>query len=151
MIFDELSKAKMYEGVTKHMSKAFAFLRRPDLATLAKGRYDIAGDDVYALVQEYVTKLPDQAKWEGHRKYLDVQYVAAGVERMGYAYIDTMQVSKDYDAAGDYLLFTGTGNDLIMAPGMFAIFSPHDVHRPTVAVDQPAPVRKIVVKVRVDE
>jgi biofilm protein TabA len=150
MIADHLKHAKLYEGVTKHMHHAFAFLRRDDLLTLPKGRYEIAGDDAYALVQDYNTKPAELGKWEAHRKYIDVQYVAAGIERMGYAHIDTMQVSKDYDEAGDYLLFAGIGNDFVMTPGMFAIFSPQDVHRPTVAVDQPVPVRKIVVKVRVD-
>lgn len=150
MIFDQLRHSHLYAGVTKRMHHAFDFLRRDDLHTLPTGRYPIDGEDVYALVQEYQTKPAERAKWEAHREYLDVQYVAAGVERMGYGYIADFEVAKDYDVAGDYLLFTGAGNELIMKPGAFAIFSPHDVHRPTVAVDGPTPVRKIVVKVRVD-
>jgi biofilm protein TabA len=150
MITDHLKYAKMYEGVTRHIHLAFAFLRRDDLLTLPNGRHEIAGDDAYALVQDYVTKPAEPGMWEAHRKYVDVQYVASGVERMGYAPIGAMRVTKDYDEAGDYQLFTGDGNDLVMTPGMFAVFSPQDVHRPTVAVDRPVPVRKIVVKVRVD-
>jgi YhcH/YjgK/YiaL family protein len=150
VVFDHLAHSHLYEAVTARMHHAFKFLRREDLAMLPVGKYPIDGDDVYALVQEYQTKPADKAKWEGHRQYLDVQYVASGVERMGYGYSAGFEVTKEYDAAGDYLLFSGIGNELVMTPGMFAIFSPHDVHRPTVAVDQPMPVRKIVVKVRVD-
>jgi len=38
---------------------------------------------------------------------------------------------------------------LYMTPGSFAILLPNDVHRPCCAVDQPMPIRKVVVKVRV--
>ena len=151
MIFDHLRHAAMYERVTKHMHHAMAFLRRDDLTTLPKGRYEIAGDDAYALVQDYQTKPAELGKWESHRKYIDVQFVAAGIESMGYGYIDGFKVTKEYDETGDYLLYAGAGNELAMTPGTFAILWPHDVHRPTVAVGQPAAVRKIVVKVRVDE
>ncbi len=151
MIFDHLSQAKLYEKVTRHMHHAFAFLSRTDLATIAKGRYEIAGDDAYALVQDYTTKPAELAKWESHRKYIDVQFLANGTESMGYGYIDGFTVSKDYDEQGDYLLYTGSGNELVMTPGSFAILWPHDVHRPTVAVAEPMAVRKVVVKVRVDE
>jgi YhcH/YjgK/YiaL family protein len=150
MIVDHLSHAHMYEGSTRRVHHAFAFLRQHDLTTLACGRYDIApGDDVFAIVQEYQTRSLQEAEWEAHRAYLDVQYIVAGSERMGYAYIDTMLPSSEYDADRDIQHFTGSGSDIILTPGTFAIFSPHDVHRPGVAVDAPAPVRKIVVKVSV--
>lgn len=151
MIVDHLSRADMYARVTKHMHHAFAFLRRTDLTTLPKGRYEIAGEDAYALVQDYTTKPAEMAKWESHRQYIDVQFVAAGVEGMGYGHIDQFAVTKDYDATGDYLLYSGSGDQFTMKPGLFAILWPHDVHRPTVAVGEPAPVRKIVIKVRVDQ
>jgi YhcH/YjgK/YiaL family protein len=151
MVFDRLAHAPMYEGMTKLMRHAFDFLRRPDLDTLAAGKYPIVGDDdVYALVQSYQTKPADNAKWETHRRYIDVQFVASGVERMGYGYLTDFQPLNAYNEPGDYQHYTGSGGDFVMTPGTFAIFSPHDVHRPTVAVDQPILVRKVVVKVRVD-
>lgn len=150
MIIDNLRHADLYKSVSKHIHHAFAFLTRADLLTLDAGRYELAGDDAFALVQDYTTKPAELAKWESHRTYIDVQFIASGVERMGYAHVDTMQVTKDYDTAADYLLYTGTGVDLIMTPGTFAILFPHDVHRPTACVTDPVAVRKIVVKVRAD-
>jgi len=150
MVVDHLSRADVYRSVTKNMHHAFEFLNREDHVKLALGKHPIAGDEVYAMVQEYRTNGSEQGKWEAHRKYLDVQYIVSGVERMGYAYIEMMQVSSEYDEVNDYLLFTGHGNDLIMTPGTFAIFWPQDVHRPMGSVGQPLNVRKIVVKVRVD-
>jgi YhcH/YjgK/YiaL family protein len=150
VVFDRLEHASLYERIVKHIPAAFEFLRRPDVNTLATGKYSLLGDDVYALVQTYTTKPADQAKWETHRRYFDVQYVASGIERMGYGYVADFQPLGPYNEQGDYQHYTGNGADLIMTPGTFAIFAPHDVHRPTVAVDQPMTVRKIVVKVRVD-
>ncbi len=149
MIVDHLSHAALYAGVTKNLSLAFDFLHRADLQTLAAGRYELAGDDAFALVQDYTTKPATDAKWESHRKYLDVQFIVSGIESMGYGYIDGFTVTKDYDEAADFLLYAGKGNELTMTPGTFAILYPHDVHRPTVAVGEPSAVRKVVVKVRV--
>ena len=150
MVFDRLEHASLYEGIAKHIHLAFGFLRRADLATLATGKYPLAGEDAYALVQTYTTKPADQAKWETHRRYLDVQFVQSGVERMGYGHVSDFEPAVPYNEQGDYQHFTGDGSDIVMKPGTFAIFSPQDCHRPTVAVDQPTQVRKIVIKVRVD-
>jgi YhcH/YjgK/YiaL family protein len=149
MIFDQLIHSEVYTTVTHRMRDAFDFLNRPDIHLLAPGKYPIIGDDVYAIVQEYRTNLPVEVKWEAHRRYIDVQYVAAGIERMGYGPISDFQITKEYDEANDYLLLSGDGLEIVMVPGTFAIFFPHDVHRPTMAVDQPTTVRKVVVKVRV--
>ena len=57
------------------------------------GKIPIQGDQVFALVQDNTTKPRAQGTWEAHRKYIDVQFVAAGVEEMGYANIK-MQAFK---------------------------------------------------------
>jgi YhcH/YjgK/YiaL family protein len=150
VVFDRLEHASLYVGIAKHMHFAFAFLSRADLNTLATGKYPLAGEDAYALVQTYMSKPAAEAKWETHRRYLDVQYVASGVERMGYGYVADFQPLGPYNEQGDYQHYTGDGADIIMMAGTFAIFSPHDVHRPTVYVDRPEAVRKIVVKVRAE-
>ena len=151
MVFDHLSQSHLYDGVSSRMRHAFAFLRRSDAASLANGRYDVVpGDEVFALVQEYETKAPEAAKWEAHRKYIDVQVITTGAERMGFGHIDAFQLIQPYDESADFALSNGNGSDVIVAPGTFAIFVPHDVHRPTVMVDRPTHVRKIVMKVRVD-
>lgn len=88
--------------------------------------------------------------WEAHRKYIDVQFVAAGVEEMGYANVDTLTVKKPYDETADYALFDGAGTFVKVPTGSFTIFFPQDGHIPGSAIDgQPAAVRKVVVKVAV--
>ena len=106
---------------------------------------------VFPLVQDNTTKPKAEGVWEAHRKYIDVQFVAAGVEQMGWAKLDTLAVKKPYDADADYALFDGPGDFLTVPAGSFTIFFPKDGHIPGIAVnDQPSAVRKIVVKVAVD-
>jgi YhcH/YjgK/YiaL family protein len=127
------------------------YLQEHDGTRLPLGKTPIDGDQIFALVQDNTTKPKAEGVWEAHRKYIDVQFVAAGVEQMGWAKVDTLTVKKPYDADADYALFDGPGDFLTVPAGSFTIFFPQDGHIPGVAVnDQPSAVRKIVVKVAVD-
>lgn len=149
MILDRLENAALYFGLGGRIALALKSLSGTDLPRRPVGRYDLAGDDVFALVQHYDTKPRELGKWEAHRKYLDVQYVEAGVETMGYAPLGRMTITDPYDEEKDFLLFDGRGDFVTVAAGSFAVFFPHDVHMPALAVGSPAAVKKVVVKVRV--
>ena len=100
------------------------------------------------MVQEYDTKPAAQAKWEAHRKYIDIQYVISGMERMGFANLKTMQVGE-YAPERDFQALNGAGSFVDVFAGAFVIFFPEDGHMPCLCVDAPEPVRKIVLKVRI--
>ncbi len=148
MIVDKLSHASLYYPLSPRLERALRFLEVMDPDTAVEGRHDIAGEQVYALVQEYATKPMASGAWEAHRRYMDVQYVAAGVEQIGYAHVDTLQAGE-YDTERDFLGLTGEGQFLRVPAGFFVILAPHDAHMPGMALDTPAPVKKVVVKVRV--
>ena len=149
MVIDKLENASLYAAPGSRIAKAFEFLRRPDLATLENGKYPIDGDDVFALVQSYNTTPREKGKFEAHRKYIDVQFVASGDECMGYANLDGLEITDPYNEKDDYLLAKGKADFVRVHPGMFTIFRPQDAHIPCCAVDEPSPVKKVVVKVRV--
>lgn len=46
-----------------------------------------------------------QGTWEAHRKYIDVQFFAAGVQEMGRANLKTLTMKKSYEERDDYSLF----------------------------------------------
>lgn len=151
MISDLLSNANLYYGLGERIATALRYLQQHDGTRLPLGKAPIDGEQVYALVQDNITKPLAEGVWEAHRKYIDVQFVAAGVEQMGWANLNSLTVKKPYDADGDYALFEGSGSLLTVPAGSFAVFFPNDGHIPGVAVnDQPSAVRKIVVKVAVD-
>lgn len=147
MIFDKLTNAAAYKALGPRFQAAFEFFESGQTHTLAPGRHELDGERLFVNVEEYTSKPVDQGKWEAHRKYADIQLILSGRERMDYAPIDTMREVVAYDPEKDAAFFEGEGMPLIVEPGMFAVFLPHDVHRPNLAPAEPAPVRKAVAKV----
>lgn len=145
MIIDRIENAALYGGLGQRIALALASVR----AKRETGRYDLDGDKVYALVQQYETKPQSAGKWEAHRKYIDVQYVAAGIERIGWANIHRLKLSEPYDDSRDVAFYKGEGDFVTVPAGWFVILFPEDAHMPCTALDKPAPVTKVVVKVRV--
>lgn len=134
------------------LRRAVAHLAETDFSTVPAGNYDLEGEDIRVQVIDMNTKPFAETRPEVHRRYIDVQFFCHGSERIGVA-SDTGNnaVAEDLLAARDLLFYTGMENEstLTMTPCSFAVFFPSDVHRPACAVDGPAPIRKIVVKVRV--
>jgi YhcH/YjgK/YiaL family protein len=149
MITQNIKNASLYFGLGERIAKGLKYLQQTDFSGMEPGKYEIDGSDVFALVQKYDSKPISEGKWEAHRKFIDVQFVAEGAEQMGYADIESLEVTKEYDAEGDYLLLQGKGCMLACSAGTFAIFGPQDAHMPCIAIDSPSPVKKVVVKVRV--
>ena len=133
---------------------ALDYLTATDFDKIEAGRYPIKGDLIYAQVLDLETKDKSDVLPEAHRKYLDVQYLHSGEERMGVVPdLGNNPIDQDYDEERDILFYTGAENEveLIMRPGNFAVFFPEDIHRPGCADGQSVNIRKIVVKVAVSE
>ncbi len=132
--------------------KAFGFLKSNDLSQLEVKRYDIDGDNLYVAVSEYLTKNEEDAKFESHQKYIDIQYVAAGKELIGVAPAAQKQdVLTPYDPVKDIEFMTVSKLiNLNATPENFFIFFPDDLHRPGLKDGENEQVRKVVVKVKVD-
>ena len=146
MIIDQLANARCYFGLGARYAEAFGYLLRTDFGSLAPGRYEIDGADVFALVQAYDTKPRAQGFWEAHRRYSDIQYVVSGVEQMGFASLAHLQAG-DYDAAKDFVPAQGAVEVVTVRAGSFALFMPQDAHIPGLSLDAPQAVKKVVVKV----
>jgi YhcH/YjgK/YiaL family protein len=132
--------------------KAFKFLKNTDLLKLELKRYDIDDDNLFATVSEYISKNEETAKFEAHRKYIDIQYVISGKEVMNVAPIATVkEILVPYDATKD-IEFVAVKEIVSFKANTdkFFIFFPGDVHRPGLKDGVNSPVRKIVVKVKVD-
>ena len=147
MIIDQLKNASMYFGLGPRVEAALRYLQGTDFEQVEPGRYEIDGDRVFALVQEYESKPKEEGFWEAHRQYVDVQYVASGAEHMGYAPAERLQAGV-YDAEKDFLKLDGDGEFLKVRAGSFVILAPQDAHMPGTAITAPQPVKKVVVKVR---
>ena len=148
MIVDLLSSMTQYGDLLPGLKAGLAYLREHDLESPDPGRADIDGDSVFAIIQDYETRPPEDGKWEAHRRYWDIQYIVQGAEILHYANIAHL-TAGEYVPEKDFLPLEGVGDRITLRAGMVAILSPQDAHMPGMAIDRPMPVRKVVVKVAV--
>lgn len=147
MFYDTISNASSYFHLGPRIEAALRYLQNLDPASLRPGKYEIEGREVYAVVDEYLTKPREEKRWEAHRRYIDVQFIASGREMMGCTPRSGMQ-STEYNPEKDTEWLEGEdGKFLLAEPDTFVIFEPADAHMPGVSVESPEPVRKVVVKV----
>jgi len=150
MIIDTLFQSARYTSLSPRFAAAFEYLRQLP-ADQADGRYEIDGDNCFALVQSYSTKPLAQARMEAHRRYIDIQFIQAGFETMLWAPLATLQVTQEYSEEKDVAFFATPARtiSLNLAAGEFAIFYPEDGHAPCLEYGSSTTVRKTVIKVAV--
>jgi len=149
MIVDLLANSHLYRGLSSRIDRAFAYLHETDLAALEPGDYEIDGKNIYARALTYSTRLPEQGVWEAHRRYIDLQVMVQGEERICYAPLSRLTPGA-YDEAKDFLRLSGDGDSVTLPSGSFMLLWPDDGHMPCLAVDAPGPVKKVVVKIAVE-
>lgn len=149
MIFD-LIDGFDDSGLPQGVREALRFLRGFDPAT-PDGRYPVRGDEVFALVQTYETGPSTEKRFESHVTHLDVQYVAAGEERILHAPVRTLTPFEPYDPELDIVFYEEPkySSSLLVRPGDFAILLPGDGHKPGCMAGGRHRVKKVVVKVRI--
>lgn len=148
MIFDSLTNADRYSTLHPLFPRAFEFLRQPDLALLARGRYPIEGESLRAIVEQVAGRSREAAKLECHRQFIDIQYVLAGTDKMGWRALHECRAPlADYQADKDIRFFQDAPASWIATPpGVFCIFFPEDAHAPLVSAGE---IHKVIIKVAV--
>ncbi len=152
MIVDLLRRANHYAPLHPSFAAAFSYLASFDVTT-PDGIYPLVGG-CEARVMSYRTEPTANRRWESHRRYIDIQCVIAGRERMDVADIVALGDATPYDDNNDVLFYgdsPASTTHALVAAGEFTIFFPHDGHRPGIEIDTPAEVRKIVIKVPVQQ
>mgnify|MGYP002514825412 CR=1 FL=1 len=149
MIYDKISNAKLYAGISAAMAVAMEVLETTDFAAVAPGSYQVR-EGVYYNVMEPMLRPVEEGSWECHRKYADVQYVLVEGEQDLYTPADRVQWGE-YNEGSDVTLAKLEGDyvSLPMHPDTFAVFFPGDAHAPTLALNEVKQVKKVVIKVPV--
>lgn len=137
MIKDKLNK-RVVEGLE--------FLAKTDFSKLEDGRH-VINDYMYVNVETYQTK--EDALFEAHRDYIDIQYIISGEEKIGVARYSDCKENIPYDKERDIEFLNGEGEFYPMRTGDYMILYPTDAHKPSISLNEKATVRKAVVKVRV--
>ena len=149
MLLDHLRNVSKYYGINPRVAIALRWLEenRQELSKMELGRYDIDGDDVYAIVNSYETKAIGDCGWEAHIRYCDIHYSVSGSERIGYANKSHMLEIQEYNPDKDYALYTGAGDWITVPEGSFCLLLPEDIHAPgAIAGEHSTHLRKVVIK-----
>jgi biofilm protein TabA len=146
MIIARLDQRQEYEDMHPAFAKAFDFLQQENLADLPVGRYEVDGDRLFCTVSRDSGKTRAEAKLEAHRKYIDIQYIIAGDEEMGWKpSAECTDVHTPYDDAKDIMFYNDAiENWISVPPGSFVIFTPQDAHAPMVGEGE---IHKVVCKI----
>ena len=140
----------MRKNLQERITDAVTFMKNLDFAAQPLGKYEVDADFYYVL-QAYDSKSEETARYEAHRKYVDVQFIVEGCERIDIAPLNGLAVETDYAEEKDVMFLQAPAQaaQAVLTAGGYVVLYPEDAHRPGVAVDKPAAVKKIVGKVRV--
>lgn len=156
MIVTTFADCQRYAAISPKLKKAFDWLNANNLMELPQGRTDIDGDDIYINRSSFTSKNREDARWEIHHHYLDIQMVLAGQEQMDVTPACLSYPADEYNPTTDYQQVQAKDNlpyqTIFMVPGQMTIVFPEDAHRPAIHGDTttPAPIEKAVIKIKID-
>ncbi|MDR0966917.1 MAG: YhcH/YjgK/YiaL family protein [Myxococcales bacterium] len=148
MIYDHLDHLSLYSGLSPRLDTAIQWLLQSNLEALPLGRTDIGGDDVFVNVFLSDSRAPEDAEFEIHSLYDDLQLVLDGQERFEVAcgdFLPTQAYDADRDAAFGAAPIQCGG---VLDEQHFAIFFVGEAHRPALLSESFTKVKKAVIKIR---
>lgn len=149
MIFSSIYANEDMSRYPEAIQKALVYLKEHDFTIMEPGRYEIQGNEIYAQLMDAKTAEASEKRPEAHVKYLDVQFLVSGKERLGYApNTGKSEIDEQFDDR-DVIFYKTVEHENFVdsVPGCFCVFFPEDIHRPNVASGEPMTVRKVVIKV----
>lgn len=159
MILDKIQNRSVYEPLHKNFAFAFDMIEGAVEDGLPVGKYEfrdtgkVSAKELWISVQESETKPRGEGKFEGHKNYIDIQYIVSGEEEMEVCEVSRAEATTEYNAEKDVQFFEAMDQTsrLTLRAGDYAIFFPDDIHKPGISPDGKAcRVKKIVAKVKVD-
>lgn len=149
---DYVEFAKQYQANKPLWDSVFTYLATTKLEDLPLGTKPVSGSNAYGITTDGPLKTFEVSRWEVHQKYIDLQMVIRGKERMGM-----MKPAADakwqtpFDEGKDIGFYESSipGDYFVGDPDTLLIFFPKTAHRPAIKSDDgPDRDKKIVVKVK---
>lgn len=151
MVYDNIDNIKFYKGLSGDIYLGLEFLKTVTL-NRENGVHELS-PRVKAIVSEYQTREVNEYGFEAHRKFIDIQYLLRGSEKVFCLPIEELQETKPYqeDVEAAFYRTSIKPIEMTLGNGYFAIFYPQDGHMPGLCVEKPESVKKVVVKVQIGE
>lgn len=148
-ILNIYNKPQNLDVLNERINKAINYISKLDFANLSVGRYDVS-DDFYYSVQDYEAFEDGACLFESHRKYVDIQWIVEGMERLYIDDIIHLEPADEYNADKDVIHYKENGcpSSMLLTKGSCAVLLPKDAHKPGVVLGKRCRIMKIVGKVK---
>jgi len=149
MVLDTIQNAERSYSLHPGFKPAFEYLKTVNLDTIEKGRYEIDGARLFMVVDRGEGKGKDNARFEAHQRYIDIQCTISGDDLIGWKNVkECAGEGLGYNPEKDIEFFATQSTVWTPVPaGSFGIYFPEDVHAPKGATGR---LFKIILKVAVD-
>lgn len=148
MIVANLTNKQEYYGIHPELDKALDCLTPEFLENASTEKTLLDGENLFVTKFHLETVPVEQTFFEAHKKYLDIQVVTQGMERVEIAHPDGLTLTEE---KGDFYGYTGQADQsVILKPGNFLVVFPGDAHRLRLPVHQSGePFTRVVFKIKV--
>ena len=147
MIFDDFKNFDLY-NISPEIKN---FILNID-KDIKAGKYEIS-ENAYINIDEYETRDENTIKLEAHRKYIDIQFLIDGAERIYTTDIEGLEVSEKYNDEKDVEFYQTPKRPLnlsYLTKNKFILLYPDDAHSPCINFDNlTRKVKKAVVKIKI--
>lgn len=148
MILDSIKNAELYYSLNPRLKAAFDFLATCNTKTIAPGKHQIVGDEVFVNVMELDLKPRYDALLEVHDKYIDIQVIVGGSTKEEFGWSERKDCKKakgEFDTERDVQFYTDEPQTFYtLREGQFTILMPEDAHAPMLGN---GPIKKMIFKV----
>lgn len=147
MILSTIKDGATYSGISPLIKEAIEWLQNWNEADFKPGKAELPGG-IIVKFQEPALVPAEKARFEAHKRFIDIQVPLKGVEIMGWAPIDDLKnVIEPYNEEKDVVFLGDSTQNLInVYPGQMAIFFPEDAHAPNIGIGNH---RKLCIKIPV--
>ena len=150
MIVAKLTNKREYYGIHPELDKALDYLTPEFLEKVPTEKQLLDGENLFVTKFHLETVPFEQTFFEAHKKYLDIQVVTQGCERVDIAHPDSLTLTE---SKGDFYGYTGQAEQsVILRPGNFLVVFPGDAHRLRIHMKQPGEAfTRVVFKIKVSD
>ncbi len=138
------------ERLNARLNWAVSYISSIDTEHLNVGRYEV-NEGFYYSVQEYEALSAEESVYESHRKYIDIQWLISGKEKLYITDICNLIPISIYKDEVDIINYAPSDNmtSVVLSKGGYVVLFPKDAHRVEQIDGGKCKIRKIVGKLRI--
>lgn len=149
MILDNIRHFAIYDDF-QALAKVLSYMSGISSENFPDESVHLDGKNIFVNPVCLQTKPENECLYEAHRKYADIHFIVEGCEKIIVSDIDSVTAVQSFNEERDIGFYTcKSGTICILKPGDFLVCYPQDAHKVAIAVDSPAPIKKLVGKIRV--